>query len=551
MKNNICFNNIYIPRAVVLPSVIVLETTNEFSKFYEFCRFIEKYPNRNFPGIDTTMDFSLIHQNCFKMFLPEVFLATSILILTLYAVFIATSKKLGYPLIIKNLNRLCVLVLFMTFLLIHNISVSFLLFYQNTFIFDLLSSNVKQILVIATLFSLVISEDTVIKQKINNFEYFILTLCAVLGLMFLVASYDMISLYLAIEMQSLCLYVLAASKKDSSFSAEAGLKYFILGSFSSALLLFGISVLYGMTGTTNFDNLHLLLSGLGYDTSFLITSIEKALLAISAAFFFKVAAAPFHMWSPDVYEGSPISSTIFFAIVPKIALFAVFVRTFQTIFSSFEEFFIVLLIFFSICSVIVGSFTALRQKRLKRLLAYSSVGHVGYLLLAFSSNSLEGVQALFFYLIIYMLTGLCIWSVVLSINTKTNLEKSKTLLDLGSVSYSNALLSFTALIAFFSLAGIPPLAGFFAKLEIFVSALESSLYFASLVAILSSVVSSFFYIRLVKTMYFEKKEEDTSGIPVNHSCSLVMAFCSFFLVYFFVDPNFLLLLAQKMALCLF
>jgi len=526
---------------------VALETTNEFSKLYEFFQFLEKY----FPGVNITMDFSLVHQNCFKMFLPEVFLATSILTLTLYAVFLAASKTLGYPLIIKNLNKLCVLVLFITFLVINNTPVSFLLTYQNTFVFDLLSSNVKQILVIATIFSLVISEDSVVKQRINNFEYLILTLCAVLGLMFLVASYDMISLYLAIELQSLCLYVLAASKKDSSFSTEAGLKYFILGSFSSALLLFGISILYGTTGTTNFDNFHLLLSGIDDNNSFLVVSTEKALLAISAAFFFKIAAAPFHMWSPDVYEGSPISSTIFFAIVPKIALFAVFVRIFQTIFSSFEETFVIILTFFSLCSVIVGSFIALRQKRLKRLLAYSSIGHVGYLLLAFSSNSLEGIQSLFFYLIIYMLTGICIWSVVLSLNTKINSERSKTLLDLGSVSHSNTLLGFTAFIAFFSLAGVPPLAGFFAKLEIFVSALGSSLYFASFIAILSSVVSSFYYIRLVKTMYFEKKEEDTSGISVNHSCSLLMALCSFFLVYFFVNPNFLLLLTQKMALCLF
>jgi len=549
MKNSIWLDK--VPNAMVLIYAIGLGTTNEFSKFYEFCQFFERHSFRNFPSINTTIDFSLVHQNCFKMFLPEVFLATSILTITLYAAFIGASRGLGYPLIIKNLNKLCVLVLFITFLLLQNTSVFFLLTYQNTFVFDFLSSNVKQILAIATIFSLVISEDLVVKQQINNFEYLILILCAVLGLFFLVASYDMISLYLAIEMQSLCLYVLAASKKDSSFSTEAGLKYFILGSFSSALLLLGISVLYGTTGTTNFDNFRLLLSGVGYDNFFLTASIEKALLAISAAFFFKIAAAPFHMWSPDVYEGSPISSTIFFAIVPKIALFAVFVRIFQTIFSSFEEVFLIVLIFFSLCSVIVGSFVALRQKRLKRLLAYSSIGHVGYLLLAFSSNSLEGTQSLFFYLIIYMLTGLCIWSVVLSLNTKTNTEKSKTLLDLGSVSHSNVLLGFTALLALFSLAGVPPLAGFFAKLEIFVSALGSSLYFASFIAILSSVVSSFYYIRLVKTMYFEKREEDTSGISITHSCSLTMALCSFFLVYLFINPNFLLLLTQKMVLCLF
>ena len=364
-------------------------------------------------NLNLYMDFSLLHQNFFKMFLPEVFLATSILILTLYASLVATSKKLGYPLLMKSLGKISLLVLLLTLLIVNNNSINFMIVYQNTFIFDLLTSNVKQILLAATIFCLIISEDTLVRQQINNFEYFILILCAILGLMLLVSSYDMISLYLAIELQSLCLYVLAASKKNSSFSTEAGLKYFILGSFSSALLLFGISVLYGCTGTTNFDNFYLLFSGIDRETFLLTAPVEKALIFIAAAFFFKIAAAPFHMWSPDVYEGSPTSSTIFFAVIPKIALFAVFLRLFQTIFSSFEETFLFALIFFSISSVIVGSFVALRQKKLKRLLAYSSISHVGYMLLAFSANSLEGTQSLFFYLIVYMITSVCIWSVVL------------------------------------------------------------------------------------------------------------------------------------------
>ena len=257
------------------------------------------------------------------------------------------------------------------------------------------------------------------------------------------------------------------------------------------------------------------------------------------------------MWLADVYEGAPTSSTIFFAVVPKLALFAVFVRLFQTIFFSFEETFSIALLFFSICSVVVGSFVALRQKKLKRLLAYSSISHVGYLLLAFSANSLEGLQSLFFYLIVYMFTSLCLWSIVLSLETKTNLERSKTLIDLASISHSNALVGFTALLAFFSLAGVPPLVGFFAKMEIFLAALGSSLFFASVIAILSSVVSSFYYIRLIKTMYFEKKEENSYCFFVNRPCSLIMGSCLFFLVYLFVNPNFLLLVVQTMALCLF
>jgi NADH-quinone oxidoreductase subunit N len=497
------------------------------------------------------MNFLLMHQNHFKMFLPEVFLATSILIMTLHASLLVTSKRLGYPILTLSFGKLSILVLFLTFLLVNNNPISFMLVYQNTFIFDLLTANVKQILLISTICCLFIFEDNLIRQQINNFEYFILILCAVLGLLFLISSYDLISLYLAIEMQSLCLYVLAASKKNSSFSTEAGLKYFLLGSFSSALLLFGMSILYGCTGTTNFENFTLLLSGVDLDNFSTTSSISNALLFVGAAFFFKIAAAPFHMWSPDVYEGSPTSSTIFFAVIPKIALFAVFIRMFQTVFSSFEDTLLIMSIFFSICSVIVGSFAALKQRKLKRLLAYSSVSHVGYLLLAFSANSIEGTQALFFYLVIYMITSLSLWSVILSINTSTNTERSKTLIDFASVSTTNPLIGLTGMMALFSLAGVPPLAGFYAKMAVFLSAIGSSLIFVSLIAILCSVVSSVYYIRLIKIMYFEPKSDVSFVYPVTRACSLMMASGTFLLLYLFINPTLLLLLTEKMALCLY
>ena len=497
------------------------------------------------------MDFSLFFQNNFKMFLPEFFLATSILVITLHGSLIATSKVLGFPLLLKSFNKMSILILGLTLILVNNNSASFLIVFSSSFIFDLLTLNVKQFVLFSAILCLFISEQSLKLGQINQFEYFILILCSILGLLFLTSSFDLLSLYLAIEMQSLCFYVLAAAKKDSSFSTEAGLKYFIIGSFSSGLLLLGISFLYGCTGTTHFDNFSLLFSET--NTSYLVSTslIEKALLCIIIAFFFKIAAAPFHMWSPDVYEGSPISSTIFFAILPKIVLFSTFLRLFQTCFSYFGETLLLFSICSALCSVIIGSFVALKQKKLKRLLAYSSISHVGYLLLAFSCNSLEGSQSLFFYLIIYMLTSFAIWSVVLSLNTSTNLEKSKTLIDLASLSTVNPLLAFTALIAFFSLAGVPPLAGFFAKLEIFVNCLGSSLFFASLIAILSSVISSFYYIRLVKTIYFEKVSDNGFKFAVSRSCSLILCFSMFFLFFLFFNPSLLFLQTHKMALCLF
>jgi len=497
------------------------------------------------------MDFSLLFQNNFKMFLPEIFLATSILVLTLHGSFIANSRIFGFPLLTWSFSKLSVLVLLLAFIVSTNNPIIFMFIYKNTFIFDFLTAYIKEILIVSAIFCFIIFEDSIVKNRINNFEYFILLLCALLGLILLVSSYDLLSLYLAIELQSLCLYVLAASKKDSSFSTEAGLKYFILGSFSSAILLFGISILYGCTGTTNFDNFSLLFSSLEGQDFLLLSLIEKSLLCIAIAFFFKIAAAPFHMWSPDVYEGSPVSSTIFFAVIPKIGLFSVFLRLYQDIFFAFNGTFILVLIFFSMASVIIGSFVSLRQKKLKRLLAYSSISHVGYLLLAFASNSLEGTQSLFFYLVIYMITSLGIWSVVLSLDTQQNKEKAKTLIDLASISSTNPLLGVTAMLTFFSLAGVPPLVGFFAKMEIFVSALGSSLFLGSFIAILSSVVSSYYYIRLIKSMYFEKNNLNLFIFSISRFSSLTMGLSMFFLIYFFIDPFLLLLISQKMALCLF
>jgi NADH-quinone oxidoreductase subunit N len=366
-----------------------------------------------------------------------------------------------------------------------------------------------------------------------------------------VSSFDIISLYLAIELQSLCLYVLAAAKKDSTFSTESGLKYFILGSFSSGLLLFGISIIYGTVGTTNFENLSLLFAGSNDVLINLESSIIIGLVFISAAFFFKIAAAPLHMWSPDVYEGAPVSSTIFFAVIPKIAMFSVFLRLFQNVFSNFHDFFLLATLLFAMFSVTIGSFVALKQKKIKRLLAYSSISHVGYMLLAFSANSIEGTQALFFYLIIYMITSVVLWSLLLSVNTLKNTDRSKTLVDLSYLSTTNPLLAFTGLIAFFSLAGVPPLAGFYAKMTIFLTTISSSLIFASVFAILTSVISSYYYIRIIKNLYFEKRENTTFFVPVSRSCSLVMGSSSFLLIYLFINPTLLMLLAEKMALCLF
>jgi NADH:ubiquinone oxidoreductase subunit 2 (subunit N) len=233
------------------------------------------------------MSFLSFFLNDFKFFLPEIFLATSILSLTLYCSLVAPSRDFGYPILVKSLNKLCLLVLFITFLLVSNESNCFQIAYQNTFIFDSLSTTSKQIILFFTFACLFVCERSILENKINNFEYLLLILCAVLGLMLLISSYDLISLYLCIELQSLCLYALAASKKDSSLSTEAGLKYFSLGSFSSGLLLFGLSIIYGCTGSTSFGALFLLMSSVDNPSLNLILEVlTKALFFISLAFFF-------------------------------------------------------------------------------------------------------------------------------------------------------------------------------------------------------------------------------------------------------------------------
>ena len=509
------------------------------------------------------MSFLSFFLNDFKFFLPEIFLATSILSLTLYCSLVATSRELGFPVMVKSLNKLCLLVLFFTFLLVGNEQGCFQVVYQNTFIFDGLTASSKQVILFFTFVCLLISERSILTHKINNFEYLLLILSAVLGLMLLISSYDLISLYLCIELQSLCLYALAASKKDSSLSTEAGLKYFILGSFSSGLLLFGISLIYGCTGSTSFGSIFLLLASADNSSvTVLIEVLSKALFFISLAFFFKIAAAPLHMWSPDVYEGSPMSSTVFFAVIPKLALFSVFLRFFTVMGPNFSNFLLSLLVFFSLFSAVVGSFGALKQKKLKRLLAYSSVSHVGYLLLAMASCSFEGNQALFLYLIIYMVASVTIWSCVFSVDTFGNRFRAKTLADFAGVASLNPLLALTGMLSFFSLAGVPPLAGFLAKLSIFHAAICSSIILASVLSILTSVVASFYYIRLVKNLYFEPsrvvsslryshKGVESLPLSVSRECSVVLGVGFFSLVILFAYPTPLFVLSQKMALCLF
>jgi len=488
--------------------------------------------------------------NDIKTIIPELFLITSVLGLIIYGSILAVSSSNKYPLLTRNISWLSVLVLSFTLLLTYNNMVETGAIFTGTFIIDDLSNYSKMIIILCTITCLIISKNYIIDYRLNSFEYYIIILLSILGLMLLATSYDLLSVYLALELQSLSFYILASFKRNSTFSTEAGLKYFILGAFASGLILFGISLIYGFTGTTNFD----CLSKLFY-SGFLsnldgINTIKIGVLFIIVGLLFKLAAAPFHVWSPEVYEGSPTSSTAIFAILPKIAILVVFCRLFMFSFYNLLETWQDIVVFSAIASVIIGSFVALKQRKVKRLIAYSSISHVGYILISMSTGTFEGCHALFFYIIIYMVTGICLWSIVFSVELENNFS-NRNVTDLSSLLKSNSILAITASLVLFSLAGVPPLSGFFAKLLIFLSALESSMYFIAFIGILSSVISTFYYIRIIKIIYFEKVSFWNFYKPITQLKSLILGNSFFLIVLLFINPNLFLLATYKMSSTLF
>jgi NADH-quinone oxidoreductase subunit N len=443
---------------------------------------------------------------------------------------------------------LLVLALLLTLLLVvHNPLVSSSVF-NGVFIVDWLSIVAKISILISSIGCLLISSGYVKTYRINNFEYFVIVALAVFGQLILVSSADFLTAYLALEIQSFAFYLMAAFKRDSAYSTEAGLKYFLLGSFSSTLLLFGVSLLYGFFGTTNLSVLSLLL----FEMNDFKTLADIAFFLILIGLLFKLAAAPFHIWSPDVYEGAPLNSTIFFAIVPKISILVFLFRIYGAVAHNSDIWGVALLVS-SILSVIIGSFVTLKQKRLKKLLAYSGINHVGYLLLGTSMFTPESVSAVFFYLFSYMITGLCIWGIVSVLKRAESIGSyTPTIADLNAMVKVNPVLALILAVCLFSLAGIPPLIGFYAKLGIFQSALNSGLFSIASFIILTSVISTFYYIRLIKSAYFESSQTEWAFYaPLSANQGVVITLSFFGIIFLFYNPLLLNLLTYKMAFSLF
>jgi NADH-quinone oxidoreductase subunit N len=367
------------------------------------------------------------------------------------------------------------------------------------------------------------------KENLIIYEYTQLILLSTLGMMLLISSQDLISLYLSIELISLSLYVLAGINKNGQYSTEASIKYFLLGAVSSGILLFGSALIYWLTGETSFVGVsNFIWYSPMVELNSDLTSLSIAAMFIIIALLFKLAAAPFHMWAPDVYEGSPTIVTAYFAIVPKIAtlgiLYQLLFGPFASIFSQLQP----LLIISALLSVIIGSLGAINQTKIKRLLAYSAIGHMGFMLIGFSSGALNGLLATFIYIIIYMITSLNTFAFVLSF---TSANSANFISQLGGLSRLNPLLAVTFALGLFSMAGIPPLAGFFSKYLILLSAIQNNLYFLAFIAIVFSVIASFYYIRLIRWMFFKdsldylyKNLSDISMKGLDSSPSLSQSF---------------------------
>nr|QGN73906.1 NADH dehydrogenase subunit 2 [prasinophyte sp. MBIC10622] len=495
-----------------------------------------------------TSQFLQLFENDLLALLPEVFLITSAIILLMYGVIWSTSQAHGYPILITNVGWLSLFVLSVAGLLVLHNPITTMVVLYNSLVVDQFSTLLKVVVLLSAFCSICISFEYFADERINAFEYIVLLLLSTCSMLLMVSSYDLISMYLAIEFQSLCFYVIAASKRTSEFSTEAGLKYFVLGAFSSGILLFGCSLLYGFTGVTNFEDLAKIFTGYAELPMLTSSGILIALIFLAVGFLFKITAAPFHMWAPDVYEGAPTCVTAFFAITPKVAVLGMFLRLF---FSSFYDLmgpWQKIIVLCSLASMIVGALGAISQTKIKRLLAYSSIGHVGYLLIGFACGSVEGVQALLLYLIIYVIMTVNMFSAVLSLRTQGEGLRVKYLSDLSGLSRSNPILAFTLTMTLFSMAGIPPLAGFCSKFYVFFAALGSSMYVLAVVGVLTSVLSCFYYIRLVKVMYFETPHVWVSYAPMDKEKAVLLGLTLFFTMFFFVYPSPLFLLTHEIAL---
>ncbi len=456
-----------------------------------------------------------------NLVLPEIFISLSIMFLLVLGVFKNDSSKITFNISLLVLLIASIITLNETF------SINRVTLFNNSVVIDHMSSLMKIITLIGAFLVLVISSAYLKSFKIFKIEYPILILSSVLGMMIMISSNDLMVFYMGLELQSLALYVLATFNRDQLKSSEAGLKYFVLSALSSGLLLYGCSLIYGFSGSTNFNVISSQLNSNEYVLTFGIVFILVGLA-------FKISAVPFHMWAPDVYEGSPTSVTLFFTMVPKIAALTVFIRFLYVPFLNLIDQWQMIIVFLSIASMLFGAIAAIGQTNIKRLVAYSSIGHIGYTLAGLATGSNEGIQSSIIYISIYVIMNLALFSCLLML--KRNNQYYEDIDDLSGLSKNHPLLSLSLLVILFSLAGIPPLAGFFAKFYIFKAVIEQSMYFLAIVGLLSTVIAAFYYLRIIKIIYFDKEKEKYDE---DHSLWLKfsLTFSTILILLYFIFPS--------------
>jgi NADH-quinone oxidoreductase subunit N len=469
--------------------------------------------------------------------LPEIALACGAMVLLLVGVFRGERSA-------RLVSWLSVLVLIGILVLAARLGLDRRIGFYGMFVTDAFALFMKTLVLIGSAVAIVMAMRFNEEHQIARFEFPVLILLATTGMMVMVSANDLITLYLGLELQSLALYVVASFDRDSVRSSEAGLKYFVLGALSSGMLLYGASMVYGFAGTTSFTALAKMLTGESAASPGLIIGM----VFISVGLAFKVSAVPFHMWVPDVYEGAPTPVTAFFAVAPKMAAIALFMRFMIEPFGGMLAEWRQVIVFLSIASMILGSVAAIAQTSIKRLMAYSSIGHIGYALIGLAVATPAGIRGVLVYMAIYLFMNVGTFAVILCMKQQGKMLEGIN--DLDGLSRSQPGLALALAIFMFAMAGIPPTAGFFSKLYIFLAAIDAHLNALAVIGVVTSVVGAFYYLRIVKVMYFD----DPAGAfdrPIAVELKAVLVVTAIVTLFFFLLPDPLAGSAEAAAASLF
>jgi NADH-quinone oxidoreductase subunit N len=465
--------------------------------------------------------------------LPEIVLVVGAMLLLMVGVF--RSERATY-----SIDAAAILLLVVAGVLVVFLPAGKLVTFGGSFVVDPFARFLKLLALTGSAAAILMSFNYLAVEKQQRFEYSILILLSTTGMMMLISAADLIALYLGLELMSLALYVVAAIDRDSVRSTEAGLKYFVLGALSSGMLLYGASLVYGFTGTVSF-------AGIAKAASQASIGLVFGLVFLFAGFCFKVSAVPFHMWTPDVYEGAPTPITAFFAAAPKVAGIAMFVRTtivaFPGVLSQWQQ----IVVFVAIASMVLGAFAAIGQRNIKRLMAYSSIGHMGFALVGLAAGTEEGVQGVLVYMAIYLAMTLGTFACILSMRRDGHMVED--IADLSGLARTKPAMAFFLAMLLFSLAGIPPLAGFFAKFYVFLAAIKAGLFTLAVIGVIASVVGAYYYLAIVKIMYFDEPARGFEPMP--HELRAVLAVTGLFNLLFFIYPGPLIDAANAAAKSLF